>query len=147
LSSTEEKRIIPVILSVKGEQYYEGQDPDSTELTTEGTMSVLPDGFLLSYKESALTGMEGTTTSFEIRGKRVLLTRSGKVNSQMIFEEGRQYTSFYETPYGDLTIDICTSSLKCTMTERGGLLEVHYTIAVEHTETGRNSFRVRVREK
>ena len=48
--------------------------------------------------------MEGTTTTFELRGPRVLLTRSGKVNSQMVFEEGRQHTSLYETPMGQPAI-------------------------------------------
>jgi len=137
----------PVILSVKGEQYFDGVDPDATELMTEGTLSVTPQGFLLSYQESELTGMEGTTTTFEIRGGQVLLTRSGKVNSQMVFEEGRQHTSLYETPFGELTVDIQTSRLRHSMTERGGLLEIRYSIAVEHTVTGKNTFKIRVREK
>ncbi len=135
----------PVVLSVRGEQYFDGCDPDSTELMTEGTMTLLPDGMLLRYDESALTGMEGTTTTFELRGPRVLLTRSGKVNSQMVFEEGRQHTSLYETPFGELSVDIQTSLLRHNLTARGGLLEIKYSIAVEHTATGKNTFKIRVR--
>ena len=114
---------------------------------TEGILRRTEEGFLLSYEESELTGMAGTTTTFEIRGQQVLLTRSGKINSQMGFEEGMQHTSFYETPFGELSVDIRTNRLRHTMTERGGLLEIQYSIAVEHTATGHNSFRVRVREK
>lgn len=137
----------PVILSVRGEQYFDGCDPDDTELTTEGTLSMIPGGMLLRYEESALTGMEGTTTTFELRGPRVLLTRSGKVNSQMVFEEGRQHTSLYETPMGELSVDIQTSLLRYNLTERGGLMEIKYSIAVEHTATGKNTFKIRVRPK
>ncbi len=147
LTTIEEAVKKPVMLSVKGEQYFDGVDPDGTELMTEGVMTVLPDGFLISYEESELTGMEGTTTTFEIRGGQVSLTRSGKVNSQMVFEEGRQHTSLYETPFGELSIDVQTSRLRHNLTERGGLLEIRYTIAVEHTVTGRNAFKIRVREK
>ena len=135
------------MLSIRGEQYFDGIDPDAQELMTEGTMTLTEDGMVLAYEETALTGMEGTTTRFQIRGPRVILTRSGTVNSQMVFEEGRQHTSLYETPFGELSVDIQTSVLKHNLTERGGLMEIKYSIAVEHTVTGRNCFKIRVRRK
>lgn len=138
---------LPVILSVRGEQYFDDCDPDSTELTTEGTLLSTEDGLLLTYAESKLTGMEGTTTTFEVKGPRVILTRAGKVNSQLVFEEGRQHTSLYETVFGELSVDIQTSLLRHNLTERGGLLEIKYSIAVEHTATGKNTFKIRVRPK
>ena len=138
---------LPVLLSIRGEQYFDGIDPDVTELMTEGTMVLTEDGMVLSYEESQLTGMEGTTTTFEVKGPRVILTRSGTVNSQMVFEEGRQHTSLYETPFGELSVDIQTSVLKHNLTERGGVMEIKYSIAVEHTVTGRNCFKIRVKRK
>ena len=142
-----EREPLPVMLSIRGEQYFDGIDPDETELMTEGTMALTEDGMVLSYEESELTGMEGTTTTFEVKGPRVTLTRSGAVNSQMVFEEGRQHTSLYETPFGELSVDIQTSELKHNLSERGGLMEIKYSIAVEHTVTGRNCFKIRVRRK
>ena len=135
------------MLSIRGEQYFDGIDPDAQELMTEGTMTLTEDGMVLAYQETALTGMEGTTTRFQVQGPRVILTRSGTVNSQMVFEEGRQHTSLYETPVGELSVDIQTSVLKHNLTERGGLMEIKYSIAVEHTVTGRNCFKIRVRRK
>lgn len=142
-----EQTSLPVLLSVRGEQYFEDVDPDATELMTEGTLTVIPEGFVIAYEESKLTGMEGTTTTFEVKGPVVTLTRTGKVNSQMVFEKGRQHTSLYETPFGELTVDIQTSELRHTLTARGGLVEIRYSIAVEHTVTGRNSFKIRVKPK
>ena len=138
---------LPVLLSIRGEQYFDDIDPDATELMTEGTMVLTEDGMVLSYEETELTGMEGTTTTFEVKGPQVILTRTGTVNSQMVFEEGRQHTSLYETPYGELTVDIQTSHLRHNLTERGGVMEIKYSIAVEHTVTGRNCFKIRVRPK
>ena len=146
MTSFEENKL-PVLLSIRGEQYFDGIDPDETELMTEGPMALTEDGMVLSYEESELTGMEGTTTTFEVKGPRVTLTRSGAVNSQMVFEEGRQHTSLYETPFGELSVDIQTSELKHNLSERGGLMEIKYSIAVEHTVTGRNCFKIRVRRK
>ena len=146
MSSIEEKKL-PVLLTIRGEQYFDDVDPNETELVTEGTMEVLEDGLLLSYQETALTGMEGTTTTFTVKGPRVILTRSGTVNSQMMFEEGRQHTSLYETPFGELPVDISTSSLRHNLTERGGIMEIKYSIAVAHTVTGRNCFKIHVKRK
>jgi len=142
-----EQNKLPVTLFVRGEQYFDDIDPDATELMTEGTMELRQDAIILEYQETALTGMEGTTTTFEIAGPRVTLRRSGSVNSQMVFEEGRQHTSLYETPFGELTVDIQTSRLRHNISARGGVMEIRYSIAVEHTVTGRNCFKIRVKRK
>ena len=142
-----ERERLPVMLFIRGEQYFDDVDPDATELMTEGILERTAGGLRLTYQETALTGMEGTTTTFEVSGPQVILRRAGTVNSQMVFEEGRQHTSLYETPYGELSVDIQTSALRHNLSERGGLLEIKYSIAVEHTATGRNSFKIRVKRK
>ena len=136
-----------VIIFVKSRQHYEGTEPEDTELISEGTMAFAEDGaILLSYDETELTGLEGTRTTFAIRGDTVTLTRVGQVNSQMVFQKGRPHSSLYETPWGTMTVDIATSQMASRLTERGGVLEIQYTIAVEHQIAGRNQFKIRVRE-
>lgn len=139
---------LPVLLTIRSEQHFEDTEPDSVELMTEGTLTPTEEGGLvLSYQESALTGLEGTTTTFEVRGPQVILSRTGSVNSQMVFEEGKQHTSLYETPFGELAIDIQTSRLRQSLTEQGGLMDLRYSISVDHSVTGRNAFKIRVRRK
>ena len=65
MNSIEQEKL-PVMISVRGEQYFDDVDPNATELMTEGTLEQTEDGFLLSYQETELTGMEGTLTTFEI---------------------------------------------------------------------------------
>ena len=143
-----ETKGLPVLLTIRSEQHFEDMEPDSIELMTEGTLTSTGEGELvLSYQESELTGLEGTTTTFEIRGAQVILTRTGSVNSQMVFEEGKQHTSLYETPFGELAIDVQTSRLRHSLTERGGLMDLRYSISVDHSVTGRNAFRIRVKRK
>ena len=145
--STIEKTRSPVTLFVRGEQYFDDVDPNETELVTEGVLEVLEDGLRIAYDETSLTGMEGTTTTFLVKGSQVVLTRTGTVNSQMIFEEGKQHTSLYETPFGELPMDIQTSSLRHNLAERGGVMDIKYAIAVDHVVTGRNCFKLRVKRK
>lgn len=137
---------LPVLLTIRSEQRYEDMEPDSIELMTEGFLEPAGEGkLLLSYQETELTGLEGTTTAFEIQGSRVILTRTGTVNSQLVFEEGKQHTSLYETPFGELVVDIQTGRLRHNLTERGGILDLQYSISVDHSAVGRNSFKIRVR--
>ena len=136
-----------VIISVRGEQYFEDIDPDTVELTSEGRMTIRDDGeIILAYDETELTGMEGTTTRFTIRGNSVVLRRSGTVNNEMYFEPGKPHLSLYETPMGALTVEIVTEKLAHRLSERGGILDIKYTIAVENQITGRHQFKIRVRE-
>ena len=53
------RKKLPVLLFIRGEQYFDDVDPDATELTTEGTLELTEKGLLLTYQETALTGMEG----------------------------------------------------------------------------------------
>ena len=136
-----------VIISVRGEQYFDDVDPDTVELTTEGRMTIRDDGeMVLAYDETELTGMEGTTTRFTILGDTVILRRTGAVNNEMHFETGRPHISLYETPMGALTVEINTQKIAHRLSERGGILDIKYTIAVENQITGRHQFKIRVRE-
>ena len=101
---------------------------------------------VLAYDETELTGMEGTTTRFTIRGNSVVLRRTGTVNNEMYFEPGKPHLSLYETPMGALTVEIVTEKLAHRLSERGGILDIKYTIAVENQITGRHQFKIRVRE-
>ena len=82
-----------VTISVLGEQYFDGVAPNQTELLTEGTLEETEKGWLLRYEESEITGMEGTTTIFDIGVDEVTLRREGVVQSEMYFRCGEISTS------------------------------------------------------
>ena len=136
-----------VIISIKGSQLHEGQDPDVTELVTAGTLRREQEGYTIAYQETELTGLEGTTTKLRIEGPRVTLLRQGSVNSQMIFEVGRKHLSMYETPYGALAVGIETRRLKNTVDEAGGDLEIDYAIEIDNLLAGKSLFQLNVKKK
>lgn len=136
-----------IVLFVKGEQLYEGVAPETTELMTEGLMEVENGKIILSYEETELTGMKGTTTRFIVEGETVVLERTGMIQSQMMFEQGKRSSSLYETPWGTMVVDIATTRLAHRLDERGGVMEIAFTIAVNHQMTGENRFKVRVKER
>ena len=85
-----------VIISIQGLQHYAGMDSDNIELVTEGKLEDAEGALRLSYQESELTGMEGTTTVFHVEPERVTLLRMGNVSSEMVFEEGRRHIDVYK---------------------------------------------------
>lgn len=135
-----------VILFVRGEQSFDGLPADVTELMTEGLMTIDGGAITLTYQETELTGMEGTTTSFFIRGDCVELRRTGGINSQMLFQQGKRHSSLYETPWGALLVDVSTTSLSHRLGSRGGILDIRFNIAVDHQVTGENHFKIRVKD-
>lgn len=105
-----------VIISIKGSQVNAESGPEEMELVTPGRLVRDAQGrYTISYEESELTGLEGTTTVLQIEGGRVTLLREGSVNSQMVFEEGCRHLSMYETPYGALSVGINTRRMKNTV--------------------------------
>ena len=136
-----------VIISIKGMQQYEEVGDDNIELVTAGRLSRGESGdYTLSYQESELTGLEGTCTSFLIQPRRVTLTREGQVNSQMVFEEGRKHLSLYDTPYGAMEVGVSAKSVRCTIGDQGGELEINYAIEIDHAVAGQNLFHIEVKE-
>lgn len=133
-----------VIISIKGKQVNE-DGPDEMELVTEGRLICNDKGVLVSYQESELTGLQGTTTMLRINGPVVTLLREGTVNSQMVFEEGRRHLSMYETPYGSMSVGINTRRVKNTIGEFGGDLEIDYAIEIDNLMVGRNYFSMNVK--
>ena len=136
-----------VIISIKGKQLYAEGSPEEMELVTAGTLKRDgAGGYTVSYQETELTGLEGTTTRLYIRDGQVTLLREGSINSQMVFEEGRRHLSMYETPYGALSIGVNTRRMRSTLGEAGGDLEIDYANEIDNQIAGQNQFRMNVKK-
>jgi uncharacterized beta-barrel protein YwiB (DUF1934 family) len=136
-----------VLITIRGTQLNPGGESDSLELTTEGEYVWNNDSAAFSYMESALTGLEGTRTTFLVRQDSVTLSRAGTVTSRMVFEEGKNHRFLYETPYGSATLGLETESIRTDLGSSGGELEIRYTTDVEHNLISKNQFFITIREQ
>ena len=130
-----------VTITVRGEQEYEDMGRDHTELAVDGVFADAPEGWTLSYDE------QETRTVFTIGTQRVVLRRSGALKSEMVFEVGKTHTTVYELPFGSLPMEVSTDSIRQKLSERGGLLEIRYRIAVGEQMRSGNSFRMQIKRK
>ncbi|MHB8064604.1 MAG: YwiB family protein [Ruminiclostridium sp.] len=135
-----------VIINVKGIQTDLDNDSNTLELITEGKYYQKGNNYYITYKESEVTGMVGTTTTLKVGDGVVSLMRFGKVNSQFVFQKGQKHISSYETEYGNFTIGVYANNVDININDAGGEIRVGYQIEIDSQSTGRNDFYMLIRE-
>ena len=136
-----------VVLSIRGTQTYAGQEPEVIELVTEGTMVFRHGGWDISYEESALTGLEGVTTTFRVEPGKVILTLTGKLQSEMIFEEGVPHDTLYQMAFGTLMMTVKATFVFFDIVPDGGTIDLSYNLDIENTEAGVIDYHLDIRAK
>jgi len=136
-----------VIITVTGMQNLSNEEEENVELITEGEYSYRAGRGTFRYQESEITGMEGTTTTFRFSPQEVVISREGTFSSQMVFVEGKQNVFLYATPYGSTTLGVDTHKITNTLNERGGELNIDYTLHFDRMMVSRNRFIVKIKEQ
>lgn len=136
-----------MVLSLKATQSYMGQDPDVIELVTDGVLESTEKGWSICYEESALTGLEGVSTSFLLEDGCVTLTRTGKLNSQMFFQEGISHDSLYEMEFGALLLTVCATRIRWDLSMQGGTVDLRYRIEIEQSASGTVDYHLEIKPK
>lgn len=134
-----------VVISIMVKQASQEGEDEVIELLTRGTLEQTPEqDYLLSYEESEMTGLEGTTTIFFIQDKRIVLERRGAISSRMEFELGQRHHSSYNTMYGSMDVEVHTKLFAHSITPKGGEITLDYNIEISKTILGNNFFLIKV---
>ena len=137
----------PVVLRIRGRQCYDGQEPDVIELVTEGTMELRNGGWDISYEETELTGMAGVTTTFRVEPGKVTLRRTGKLRSEMVFQEGVRHESLYQLDFGALLMTVTAKQVYYDIVSDGGSIDLVYSIEIENSAAGLVDYHLDIRAK
>lgn len=136
-----------VMLSIKGIQHYEEQEPETIELVTEGVLEQTETGWSLSYEESELTGLAGVKTTFTLAPGCITLSRTGKLSSTMVFEEGVIHESLYRMEFGALLLTVCANKVCYELCPQGGTVDLSYAIEIEQTAAGFIDYHLTIQTK
>lgn len=134
-----------VMLSICGRQAYMDQEPDVIELVTEGTMEYRDGGWDICYEETDLTGLSGVITTFRVEPGKVILTRSGKLTSEMVFQEGVSHSSLYQMEFGAMLITVCATRIFAQLEEGVGMVDLVYDIEIEQAAVGTVDYHLDIR--
>lgn len=118
------------------------------EIRTQGVLSRDEDGRIsLSYDETELTGMEGSTTTVtfaENAPETVTMLRYGSVTTTLVFEQERRHICVYETPIMPFEICIYARKVQNDLTMDGGSILLDYLIEIHGAKAERTLFELHV---
>lgn len=121
------------IISVCSKQ---SEDKDDViEVVTPGSFYKKDDTYYAIYKETKISGMEGTTTTLKMSENKFSLIRVGSTTSRMEFYKGKENISMYDTPYGTLELKTKTKKLVINLDDEGGKVYIDYDMSI----SGQNS--------
>ena len=139
-----EKQVIITVDSIMDDSSGES---DRMSFVTEGIFYKENDEYVISYKESEITGLDGTTTTLRVSRNSVSLTRHGNVDTTMFFEKGKTHLSDYNTKYGSVILGITAKHVDVNLSESGGDIKVDYILEYNRSYGGRNRLYVSVSER
>ena len=104
-----------------GEEY-------TCELTTGGSLDFRPDGFTVVYNETD-EELKGCCTELKYSNGTIVMTRTGKYNTELIIEKGVRHNCAYSTPYGELMVGITATDFESR--KQGTLLRLRMNYTVD----------------
>ena len=135
------------LISILGEQKLNGET-DKIEVLTAGNFMKKKDHFYIGYREYDEDNPETFYNNLiKVEGDMVTINRKGPMRSQLMLEKGRRHQCIYRTIAGDLTIGVFTKTLNNDLHERGGTLEVSYTLDFNTDLVSENRFLIKIEEK
>lgn len=143
MSQDNEKYMITIL----GEQKLDGET-DKIEVLTAGNFIKKKNHFYIGYREYDEDNPETFYSNLiKVEGDTVTINRRGPMRSQLMLQRGRRHQCIYQTIAGDLNIGVFTKTLENRLHEKGGELEVSYTLDFNTDLVSENRFLITVTEK
>lgn len=122
----------PVLVSVKGYSNDEQSgEKDEISLITSGYLLKTEEGFELRYDEVEPDTQEVSHTLVKVNAARVEMEKLGDYHTSMVFEKGKKYQSYYNTPYGALEMSIYPIKVFHDLTEKKGEIFLRYQLNIQ----------------
>ena len=120
-------------------------EPDNPiEMVTTGAYYLRNGKHYILYDELSEDN-EVTKNVLKIGPNSVELTRKGAQGSHMVFEEGKENLSYYDTPFGSLLMGVNTSSIDWMEKEEEMRLQVDYDLSVNSDHVSKCKIDVNIR--
>ena len=116
--------------------------PDIMDINSIGTYTDDGERISISYNETEVTGMEGSTTTITFLKNDpnvVSMMREGAVSATLVFEEGKRHHCLYKTPF--MPFEVCVRTIKVSNVLLGaGALSLDYIVEIRGAKAERTKF-------
>lgn len=120
-------------------------DDDKIEVVTPGDFYRKDSFYYAEYKETEVSGMEGTDTTFKMNNDNFSLIRIGSTNANMDFNRKKDSLSIYDTPYGTIELRIKTNKLEVNLDEDGGDILIDYNLSVSGQKYQNTTLKINIK--
>lgn len=124
-----------VLLAMKGMQFELNEatgESENIEIITAAQYYDKGDHAYLTYEE-IMEGIDRPIANLvKFNDKSIEVTKKGMINVHMVFEEGKQNLTSYQTPYGNIMIGINTHKITVTESDENIHLEADYALDVNY---------------
>lgn len=135
-----------VLISLTALQRDENGKDETMTLETPGVYREEAGRKTISYEETKISGMEGTTTTLILSDGSVRLNRDGNFLQDLEYREGERSTSLYTTPLGDLEVAVETKRIEDSISEGTGRMRLVYEVELKGLFHHHNEIIVDIRE-
>jgi uncharacterized beta-barrel protein YwiB (DUF1934 family) len=136
-----------VMIRCKSIQRDERGKAEEVVLETPGVYGEDEDCRYLTYEETSLSGMEGTTTTIRMYDDHVTLSRQGSFLQETEYRPGTVAKSEYITPAGPVEITVSSKEITDTVSGGKGRLRLVYDIEMKGLFSHLNEIIIDVREE
>lgn len=139
-----------VVVTVTGVQRDTDGEENAIELVTVGRYYRKNNIGYITYRESEITGMEGTTTMLKIYDDHVTLSRTGNVEHKQEFRLGERCYGTYNTAYGCMQMSVLTNRLDvafAAMNDTVDKIDIYYDLEIDGQWQSANTLSIMVREE
>ncbi len=133
------------IITVTSKQFADGE-ADSFEFITNGTYYQRGSKFYIFYNESAEMEMSNCNIMIIAEDGKVTMRRKGEFELKFTYIEGETEDVIYYMPFGEMNMTQITESIKCDLTDRGGVLILNYRLIIGDREQ-ENCVNIKVKRK
>lgn len=120
-----------VMIRLTSIQRDESGEEEKISLETPGVYGMEEGYSFVTYDETSLAGLEGTTTKLTCFSDRAILSRTGNFLYEQEYALGKTTRSFYETPMGNVELIVTTSSFSNDVVDGKGTIHIVYDVELK----------------
>ena len=122
-----------VLISISGLQY-EIDDNETVEVVTSGNYYYKNNKHYILYDEYIdETSPEVTKNKMIISDNQINILKSGTNSVNMLFEQGKESVSCYNTPFGTLMVGLSTSKIDTKHTPELIDININYDLSINYS--------------
>ncbi len=122
----------------------EQNDNEVFEMSTVGRMGRRDGKTMLVYEESDTIGVSGVKSIITAADNRVVIQRSGSLSGRLVIMKQKRHSCVLDTVGGAASLGVFGENLVNKLNDDGGILDITYTIDVEHRLVSKNNIKISV---